>query len=215
MTTMQCQEFQKSGEDWLGGPPTPEAAAHLRQCPRCRAWFADIEAIHKMAPQLADDVAPPPHLWSAIRARLEEEGLIRQRGWLERLIPGFSFSLRPVLAAVYVALVAAAVLFLTSKSLVRLDRTAWQASTERSMTSLHTQLAGVEKQAVSSLHERNPAVRASFQRNLEIVDNSIALCEKTVRNDPQDEMARDYLYDAYQQKADLLANIAERGAATQ
>jgi hypothetical protein len=37
------------------------------------------------------------------------------------------------------------------------------------------------------------------------------LCEKSVREDPEDEVARDYLYDAYHQKADLLAQISERG----
>jgi hypothetical protein len=37
------------------------------------------------------------------------------------------------------------------------------------------------------------------------------LCEKSVREDPQNEIARDYLYEAYRQKADLLAQMSERG----
>lgn len=212
---MQCQEFRNSGEEWLGGTPSPEAAAHLRECPRCRVWFADIEAIREVAPQLADDVAPPARLWNTIQASLEEEGLIRQPRQLERFVPAFSLLLRPALAGVYVALVAAAIFFLISKTPLKPERTAWEASAERSMASLDTQLGGAERQAVSSLHEHNPVVRASFRQNLEIVDNSIALCEKTVRDDPENEMARSYLYDAYEQKADLLANIAERGAASQ
>ena len=48
--------------------------------------------------------------------------------------------------------------------------------------------------------------------NLAIVDNNIALCEKSVREEPENEIARDYLYEAYQQKADLLAQMTERGA---
>ena len=52
---------------------------------------------------------------------------------------------------------------------------------------------------------------ASLQKNLAIVDNYIALCEKSVLDEPENEVARDYLYDAYQQKADLLAQISERG----
>jgi hypothetical protein len=32
-----------------------------------------------------------------------------------------------------------------------------------------------------------------------------------VREDPESEIARDYLYDAYEQKADLLAQMTERG----
>ena len=52
---------------------------------------------------------------------------------------------------------------------------------------------------------------ASLHDNLAIVDNYIALCEKSVREEPENEVARDYLYDAYEQKADLLAQMTERG----
>jgi hypothetical protein len=59
--------------------------------------------------------------------------------------------------------------------------------------------------------ESNPVVTASLHDNLAIVDNYIALCEKSVREEPESEIARDYLYDAYQQKASLLAQMTERG----
>ena len=61
------------------------------------------------------------------------------------------------------------------------------------------------------MQESNPVVTASLHDNLAIVDNYIALCEKSVREEPENEIARDYLYDAYQQKADLLAQMTERG----
>jgi hypothetical protein len=57
----------------------------------------------------------------------------------------------------------------------------------------------------------NSDVSASLHRNLAIVDNYIALCEKSVHDEPQNELARDYLYEAYRQKADLLAQMSERG----
>lgn len=50
---------------------------------------------------------------------------------------------------------------------------------------------------------------ATLNKNLAIVDNMISMCEKSVREDPQNEMTRDYLYTAYQQKADLLATMAD------
>ena len=58
-------------------------------------------------------------------------------------------------------------------------------------------------------------VTASLNQNLAIVDNMIAMCEKSVREAPQDEMTRDFLYQAYQQKADLLATMTERGVNAQ
>ena len=56
---------------------------------------------------------------------------------------------------------------------------------------------------------------ASLHENLAIVDNYITLCEKSVREEPENEVARDYLYGAYQQKADLLAQMTERGESSQ
>jgi hypothetical protein len=38
------------------------------------------------------------------------------------------------------------------------------------------------------------------------------MCEKSVREEPQNDVAREYLYGAYQQKAELLAMMVERGA---
>jgi hypothetical protein len=37
------------------------------------------------------------------------------------------------------------------------------------------------------------------------------LCEKSVNEEPENELARDYLFEAYQQKADLLSQLSERG----
>ena len=68
-----------------------------------------------------------------------------------------------------------------------------------------------EQNTLSGLDEPNPVVAASFHKNLVLVDNYIKLCEKSVREEPQNELARDYLYDAYHQKADLLDQISDRG----
>jgi len=46
------------------------------------------------------------------------------------------------------------------------------------------------------------AVDTSFRQNLQQVDDFIADCERRVSAAPQDELAREYLSNAYQQKAD-------------
>ena len=58
---------------------------------------------------------------------------------------------------------------------------------------------------------RDAAVTDSIHRNLGIVDNFIVLCEKSVREQPDNEMAREYLYGAYEQKAELLATAMDHG----
>jgi len=47
-------------------------------------------------------------------------------------------------------------------------------------------------------------------RNLQQVDDFIADCERRVNAAPQDELAREYLSDAYQQKAELLSAMMDR-----
>jgi hypothetical protein len=55
------------------------------------------------------------------------------------------------------------------------------------------------------------AVDTSFRQNLQQVDDFIADCERRVHVAPQDELAREYLYNAYQQKAELLSAMMDRG----
>jgi hypothetical protein len=73
-------------------------------------------------------------------------------------------------------------------------------------------LDGDVKRVFDSLPEGNPVLAISLRENLGIVDNLIADCEKSVREQPDDPMARDYLYGAYEQKAVLLAAATDRSA---
>ena len=87
----------------------------------------------------------------------------------------------------------------------------WTQGTEAATQTIQANLGNFELHEVSALHGPNQAVNASFSKNLQIVDKYIAMCEKSVREEPENELARDYLYGAYQQKADLLAEMSERG----
>jgi len=57
----------------------------------------------------------------------------------------------------------------------------------------------------------NSQVDAALRQNLRTLNAFIAECELRVKQNPQDELAREYLYTAYQQKADLLAAMMESG----
>ena len=87
----------------------------------------------------------------------------------------------------------------------------WLEGTQIATSPLSAKLNSFEQNSIPAGRPLNPAVTASLQQNLAVVDNYISLCEKSVQEEPQNEVARDYLYEAYQQKADLLAQISERG----
>jgi len=54
-------------------------------------------------------------------------------------------------------------------------------------------------------------VDTALGQNLQQINDFIADCERHLKAAPQDELAREYLADAYQQKAELLAAIMDRG----
>jgi ribosomal protein S15P/S13E len=55
------------------------------------------------------------------------------------------------------------------------------------------------------------AVDASLQQDLLTLDAFIAECEQHLKANPRDQLAREYLAGAYQQKAELLAEMMDRG----
>jgi hypothetical protein len=54
-------------------------------------------------------------------------------------------------------------------------------------------------------------VDASLRDNLKKVNEFIADCERHLKEQPQDELTREYLSAAYRQKAELLSAMIERG----
>ncbi len=229
LSTIDCSQFADQLDDWLSGERSAAARVHARECPHCRGLADDVSAIARVAREWSlDDAAPSPRLWNALRAQLQEEGLIhgaerhvapfapqprpenrapRSAGFFAGWFAG---ALRPAMAGVYLALLVALSFLFVAPNGKQIDDSRWLARTQRSVKPLNTELDAVEHAALSDLANVDPAVSASFHRNLAIVDNDITLCEKNVREQPENELARDYLYQAYEQKADLLAQMADR-----
>lgn len=223
MATSGCKQFLNQLDAWMEGERDKSAQAHLRDCANCREVADDLSAIAVAAHALGnEEVEPPAQLWNSLRAQLVQEGLIREagvrhkqptkpeavglgwRGWFGALP-------RPALAGGYlVALVALGVVLIGPISR-RVNDYRWRQGTQESTHALSAQLDSVEQTTLATLASSNPVVTAALHKNMAIVDNYIALCEKSVQEEPESEIARDYLYDAYQQKADLLARLNDQG----
>jgi hypothetical protein len=218
MSTIDCNEFLSHIDDWIEGMEIPGARDHSRTCAQCRALAEDLGAIRIGAvTYLETDVEAPARVWVAIRAQLEQQGLIgdanprpvaRSEGWFSSI---FSFIPRPAMATAYVGVLVLAGIGLSGPIHIQGTEDPWLATTQTSTATLRTQLQTAETDAVAELASFSPDVTNDLRKNLTIVDNDIALCEKSVQEEPESEIARDYLYSAYQQKADLLAQIGERG----
>jgi hypothetical protein len=209
---MRCDEFDAYAARWLEGERTPEAAIHLRGCTRCNARMADLELIVTAAASLPE-LDPPERVWTSLRNELEREGLLRERkSALERLREFILAAPRTALATGLISGLAALLLLLPQAPVGEIARNGGDNSSSWNFARVHQQLANAEAQAGQDVHFRDPQVAASYQQNLALVDNLIGECQRRVDEDPNDELSRQYLVTAYQQKADLLNALAEREA---
>jgi hypothetical protein len=68
-----------------------------------------------------------------------------------------------------------------------------------------------EPVATGMLLTSSSPIDVSLRDNLKKVNEFIAECERHLKEQPQDELTREYLSAAYQQKAELLSAMIERG----
>ena len=217
---MQCKDVEFVVEQ-EGLAPLPEAAqAHLAGCSHCREYVADLATIVSVAKELPAEVEPPARVWVSLQAQLELEGIIKSPGVLahgERPAwwGGFNDLFRSralATAAVGLLIVAAGVLQLRqSPDEVPVPVTAtakpdWQVPFARTAKVLNEQEIDLRNMQLAG----TSPVDTSFRQNLQQVDDFIAECERRVKAAPQDELALEYLSNAYQQKAELLSAMMDR-----
>lgn len=204
---MTCQEFQRVLPE-LEGSGSFEADEHLRMCSRCWDLVSDLDAISQQARTLQASDEPSPRVWNSIEITLRQEGLIRQsqqdrpaRQWT-----GWRWQwLAPVAAA----------LLLVSGFVLRQHRggpsqlsartVASSALTANSSGALNQaggdQAGRDEDQLLNIVATRAPGLRAGYASNLQAVDAYIRDAESSARENPNDEIAQQYLTNAYEQKA--------------
>lgn len=211
MAPMRCNEFLEWTGDWMDGERKPAAVSHMAGCASCRALIADLELIRRAGAALREE-EPSARVWLAIKSQLQKENLIRapRPAWRDRFAALGVF--RPALAGAYLSLIVVGALVLGTH--FNTDRRAeqqavWLQHAQRTIMPVSSELGSAEKTTLPVLQTRDSDVTATLNRNLAIVDSMISMCEKSVRENPQNEMMRDYLYTAYQQKADLLATVAD------
>jgi len=90
-------------------------------------------------------------------------------------------------------------------------RTARPSPTEEAMANGGLVLDQAELDVPNMRLAGNAAVDASLRDNLRTVNEFIAECQQHLKQHPNDQLAREYLEAAYQQKAELLSAMMESG----
>jgi hypothetical protein len=210
---MQCRDVEEVVEQ-EGLAPLPEAArAHVAGCRHCQGYIADLETIVSAAHELPVEVEPPSRVWIALRTQLELEGIIREpqvsvgesASWWDGF--GQRFRSRALATFAVGALIAAAAILQLRQP--GDDRRGPPPPPAMDAT---VKLLNEQEIDVRNMHLASTSpVDAALQQNLQQIDDFIADCERHLKEAPRDELAREYLYNAYEQKAELLAAMMDRG----
>ena len=214
---MQCRDVEEVLEQ-EGLIPLPEAVrGHVAGCRQCQGYVADLETIVSAAQELPAEVEPPSRVWVALRTQLELEGVIKEPvapaaetvSWWS--VFGQLFRGRPLAILTVGAVLAAA-------AVLQLRQTPGPSPVPKPGpdSSIEAVAKQVNQQEVDlrNMHlvGTSPSpVDTALEQNLQEIDSFIADCERHLKEAPQDELAREYLADAYQQKAELLAAMMDRG----
>jgi hypothetical protein len=226
---MQCKDIELVLEQ-EGLEPLPEdARAHLTECRNCRNYIADLTSLVDAAKKLPSEITPPDRVWIALRAQLEAEGIIRTPA---EIVPAESASWWPSLSAFFrnrVAATAMVGILIAAAAVfqIRSDRVTPALEVKKSLETpsahaLEEVPSGEFAGTAQALNDQEPVatgmilastspVDASLRDNLKKVNEFIADCERHLKEQPQDELTREYVSAAYQQKAELLSAMIERG----
>ncbi len=212
---MQCRDVEEVLEQ-EGLAPLPEAVrGHVAGCRQCQGYIADLETIVSAAQELPAEVEPPSRVWVALRTQLELEGVIKEpaalapKAELASWWSGFGqlFSGRALVTlTVGAVLAAAAILQVRQRTEINVPPPV-PASLNATIQQLDQQEVDVRNMHLTS----TSPVDMTLDQNLKEINDFIADCQRHLKESPRDELAREYLADAYQQKAELLAAMMDRG----
>ncbi len=201
---MTCAEFQRVLPYIIDTGGNAEQEEHLRHCPVCADLVADLKYIADQAKLLVPMEDPSPRVWEGLQKSLEREGLVKSAPARRSLLGLPSGDWQWFAAGVVIVLLLAGI-FMT-----RNTRPAPSADSPQVAEITESNLTSAEDQEIlHNIAQLSPNLRATYSQGLQDVNTYIADAERSVREHPNDDVARQLLMYAYQQKA-LLYRMAAR-----
>jgi hypothetical protein len=204
---MNCAEFQSGLPYIIDGNGSAEEEEHLRTCKVCADLVQDLRYIAEQAKLLVPMEDPSPRVWNGISKSLEREGLVKpapaRRGLLGPQRQSWGWMI-PVAAVLALAV---------GISIWRQHSSSQNAAANEAGTQPATIAAedGDDQQVLDELAQVQPALRADFEQNLHSVNAYIRDAKSSLQENPDDNEAKQYLMQAYEQKA-MLYEMAARAS---
>lgn len=216
--TEDCRRFHLELADYLEGVAHPFVSQHSTECPYCAACLADLEVLRVESRALPQAEEVSPVVWANIRARLEADGLIRVSSpwwqkWLGFMSPAHARAAMGALAALAIL---GAVVLVPMRSRPDLSR-------RPNVAAVVSTVPGIDENLVKTVSDMEatfrgqedffePSLKETYDKGLASLNNSIDECTKSVRENPENSLAHEYLVAAYTQKAQLLSSAIENYA---
>jgi anti-sigma factor RsiW len=233
---MNCDECLELLSEFLDGTlghrEHAAVSAHLAACPACELERQEFHAIISAARETREHLYTPPDeraLWMRVRSAVESEtraasARAGESVWRRLFHKRWELSL-PQLAAGATA-VAASVALVTvlgvnyvstdqATDAVRTERQARRVVSDETYPNAYVEPNEVnlqywEQRVEARKASWNPRMRASFDRSLSVLDQTVNESLEDLRQNPHDEVAEEALNSALRDKAELLREFGEQ-----
>ena len=215
-----CSRFETELEAYLEGEARPFIASHTGDCASCNALLADLQSIRQAARDLPLQ-EPSRVVWANVRAGLEAEGAFgKPVSGCRQVLAWRMFPHAVPVGVLAILIFLGSALTLPSSSMQR-----WGGSNEAAVSPAVAQialtlppsedraLAGVVSDLENSFRANEasmaPDLKATYEKSLVSLDGSIRECLDSLRHEPRNTLAHDYLLTAYTRKAEVLSSALE------
>ena len=231
---MNCEKCQELLSDFLDGTlghaEHASVSAHLAACQECAAAREEFNAILAAARDAHEYLYAPSHeraLWLRVRDAVEQEeraaAAVARGGFWSRIL-GARFQLSLPQLATGVAALVVSVSFLTAVAVryagpdtaaARPNRAARRVVSDQAYPSTYVQpheasLRYWEQRVEARKASWNPRMRASFERSVNVLDETVKDSLADLRDNPHDEIAEEMLNSAIRDKIELMREFGEQ-----
>ncbi len=215
-----CRQFDLELPAYFEGEERPAVVAHARECPFCRVALADFEGIRTACRELPLE-EPPARVWANLHAALVAEGAFPEPvvGW-QVFFQQLKFFPSPApVAAMACLLVLGSALLVTPRAPDQVLSSYRPPASEEAVVAsagfsgspgdLARTIQELETSYKARANFFEPEVKESYEAGLKRLDDSISECQRSIKHEPGNTLAQDYLLDAYTRKAEVLAAALE------
>lgn len=181
-----------------------EEAHHLASCADCRSTVSRVRSLLSAARSLPRDVAPPPEVWTQLRARIGRKNA--------RSAPSRTWVRWIAAAASVVFIVGAALLIPGGRGKVTVSKVSQvRTSPAIARVELHFAETLAELRATLDTQRTNytPAAANVVDRSLAVIDTAIAETRAAITDDPNNAALVEILSSHYERKVELLQRASE------